>query len=695
MIVAADVKAAQDAPETPDTAEKTKTSSEYEDVVIEEEQLGIYRLLVATTKSTRRQYQKNLEEIQASIPHLVSLFKDIYALSQILFICVLLSRVWQGLEDALLMHLSTRMLRVIEVGLITGKPFAAEVLWAMVLRLLCTAIVAYLRWLGDRYQARLRSLVTAHFELTLMEVKLRLDVPTSLDASSKIDVSGSDAWNAFEDIMTYLTSVLTTLSQMVVILRQARISGDPFFVLVCLIKPIFANLTYRALWEKVCYAYVSNVDYLRMSSMQALVGGGFKEDVLTGDLGAWIIQEYRAARDKLGDISNESPFWQYYRTSTPFKPVVESILDDLPMAYCAVNAVLYPSRFSIASIAIFQSSSSSLRYSLDTLFRSGHEFQKNLHSIKEIYSTRNIRNKIMDGKVAYPSAEKANEGMSFELRDLTFSYPGSHKKGNALNKINLSIKGGSLVVIVGANGSGKSTIVRILSRLFDPTSGELMIDGSKAADYHIADLRQATVLLSQENKIYPLSFAENIGLGHLDSVHDMELVKKAAEQGGATEFISKLDTGYSTQLNQSADTISMNLHGKNDHPLHKEMEKLEKAVNISGGETQRLVAARSFMRFNSGKIRLVVVDEPSSALDAEGELQLFNRLLEAREGKTMIFVTHRFGHLTKHADTIICMKDGDISEMGRHDELMRNEGGEYSKLYNIQAGAFAEQPPTA
>jgi len=135
-------------------------------------------------------------------------------------------------------------------------------------------------------------------------------------------------------------------------------------------------------------------------------------------------------------------------------------------------------------------------------------------------------------------------------------------------------------------------------------------------------------------------------------------------------------------------TCHTGLYRNTTHPLYKEMKKLFKKIEVSGGERQRAAAARSFMRFKSGKVKFVVVDEPSSALDAEGELRLFERLIAAREGKTMVFVTHRFGHLTKHADQIICMKEGMVAETGTHEQLIELRG-EYAKLYNIQANAFA------
>ena len=124
-----------------------------------------------------------------------------------------------------------------------------------------------------------------------------------------------------------------------------------------------------------------------------------------------------------------------------------------------------------------------------------------------------------------------------------------------------------------------------------PGARELAVEFfTMSKSYNMADLRRASTILSQDNKIYPLSFAENIGLGLLQSSGDMDLITKAAEQGGATEFISKLESGYDTRLHNSSETTVLNIQGKPDHPLHKELEKLEKPAEISGGEKQRLVA---------------------------------------------------------------------------------------------------------
>ncbi|KAF8903459.1 P-loop containing nucleoside triphosphate hydrolase protein, partial [Gymnopilus junonius] len=354
-------------------------------------------------------------------------------------------------------------------------------------------------------------------------------------------------------------------------------------------------------------------------------------------------------------------------------------------------------------IAMLQQSSISLKYSLAVVLHTSQRFRKSVTSVKSIYASSVVVNSITVGDTPYPRVDEKSEesngskGMGFELRNVSFSYPGTQATVPALKDISLIIKPGQLVVIVGANGSGKSTLIRILSRLYDPSSGQVLIDGLPSSSYRIDDLHTATTLLSQDNLIYPLSLGENIGLGYPECIDAEELIREAAEKGGALQVVQKLKDGMNTELDPVIEMISTGMYGNKNHPLYVEMEKMRKPIDISGGEKQRIVAARSFMRFKSGKVKFVAVDEPSSALDAEGELELFKNLLAVREGKTMVFVTHRFGHLTRHASLILhvllvlfrCMKEGNIVERGSHAELMQKRG-EYANLYEIQAGAFSD-----
>lgn len=397
--------------------------------------------------------------------------------------------------------------------------------------------------------------------------------------------------------------------------------------------------------------------------------------------------EYTKARNALGEVSDEHAALQYSLRTTPSWDILSGIIGDLPMIYMAANAILQPSKFSVSSMAMLQQMSASLRWTFYEIISGSKEIPKQLELIKSTNDALKVNNQIGDGSRPYPQEDCKNDGMSIDVRNLSFSYPGNKSTNDALTGVSFSIKAGQLVVIVGPNGSGKSTIVKILNRLYDPTSGEVLVDGQPMNSYRIADLRQANADLTQDHTLYPLSIRENIGLGHPPCVTDMELITQAAKLGGAYDFISKFEQGFDTTLHPVQTAYLGHLGGTHTHPLKEIFNKLEKQVDVSGGETQRLVASRTFMRLQSHKIKCVTVDEPSSALDPQGEMDLFQRLREARAGKTMIFVTHRFGHLTKHADLIICMKDGSVAETGTHEELML-KNSEYAKLYNIQASAF-------
>ncbi|KAG6898590.1 hypothetical protein C0993_005830 [Termitomyces sp. T159_Od127] len=248
-----------------------------------------------------------------------------------------------------------------------------------------------------------------------------------------------------------------------------------------------------------------------------------------------------------------------------------------------------------------------------------------------------LNKETQQGNVPYPSPQTSKDGMALELKNVIFKYPGSKSKLPALRNISLDIKPGQLVVIVGANGSGKSTLIKLLTRLYDPSSGTLLIDGMPVQEYRSPDVRRTIASFAQDHNLYPLSLYENIAFGDVLRSTDTAAVAEAAEQGGATELIAN---------------------------------------------------ARTFMRLNSGHVNFVSVDEPSSALDPEAEYQIFSRLIASRPGKTMVFVTHRFGHLTKYADLIVCMRDGGVAESGSHEDLMKLDG-EYAKLYLIQADAFS------
>ncbi|KAJ7700744.1 P-loop containing nucleoside triphosphate hydrolase protein [Mycena rosella] len=355
-------------------------------------------------------------------------------------------------------------------------------------------------------------------------------------------------------------------------------------------------------------------------------------------------------------------------------------MGDLHRIYCFANAVLHPSDFTLSTITMLPEAGSMISTNVDELLAGLQVAEADLSSITRIYNLVNAKNAVMDGDLAAPAF--SDPGISLAMKNVSFSYPGSESTRDVITDISFSITAGQLVVIVGANGSGKSTLLKLLTRLYDRTSGELLINGQDIRKYKLSDLYEATAVLTQDHHVYPLPLTENIGLGNPAQVSNEELVRISAEKGGADAFIKTCSEGLSTQL------APLSFSSTEDTPLANKFKEFKENREISGGERQRLVAARTFMRLTSEKIKLIVADEPSSNLDPQGELELFENLRKEQNGRTMIFVTHRFGPLVKHADLILCMKDGRLAEQGNHSELIKT-GGDYRKMYEIQAEAFS------
>ncbi len=194
----------------------------------------------------------------------------------------------------------------------------------------------------------------------------------------------------------------------------------------------------------------------------------------------------------------------------------------------------------------------SLDWAIQNVVMNINSFQKQYQDLKNVYDLSKIVNTLADGDIAYPnpSFKHKPQGMSFKLCDVSFSYPGSQSFEPVLSNINLFIQPGQMVVIIGSNGSGKSTILKLLSRFHNPTSGpeSILVDSVTISQYHMADLCRATATLTQDHSLFPLSLGENIGLGFSEKVNDTEMIDRSAEKGGASHCLKKLKQGKETTL---------------------------------------------------------------------------------------------------------------------------------------------------
>ncbi|KAF8172036.1 P-loop containing nucleoside triphosphate hydrolase protein [Mycena galopus ATCC 62051] len=649
---------------------------------LEEMKLGVWRVLTEKENQSSIGVAARWKKMTALLPTIQKFVTDVYMVGPGLLTLILLSQVWSGVEDVLLLHFANKVLKIIEVGLKKGKPDTMAIVNAVVARILVVAISAAVEWWRSQANPIMENRCFHHYEDLIFSSNLRTDLPTVHDNNADISLSARPIWDHFTNLVQAIKTGIQAASLLTYIFQLALSSQHgPVFVLLCLGKPLIRLLLWRSLWEKAYVVEATDPSFIRLRALKELGADKYRQDIISGNIANYILGEHERAREELQSkgMSMATP-WQIQEIEKWVGlRVLMDLAGDLTMLYYAGNAVFNPENFTLTSIAMLQHS--------DGIEQIG-ELRQSMHFMKRIYGLADITNVIKDGTLKYPANDQSEmAGMSLDLRNVSFSYPGSKSNAKALDDVTFSIKSGQLVVLVGANGSGKSSLVKLFARLYDATSGEVLVNGQDIRSYKIADLRAATASLTQDHHIYPLSLAENIGLGDPNQSSNEDLIADAARKGGANDFISKLKQGFSTVLEPNKDQYTMHVL---ERTLLKEVaDNLPKAIGISGGERQRVVASRTFMRFTSGTVKLIIADEGSSALDPEGEWELFKNLRDERQGKTMVFVTHRFGHLTKYADLILCMKEGRLVESGSHEELMKIPDGEYFKLYDRQAKAFS------
>jgi ATP-binding cassette, subfamily B, bacterial len=245
-----------------------------------------------------------------------------------------------------------------------------------------------------------------------------------------------------------------------------------------------------------------------------------------------------------------------------------------------------------------------------------------------------------------------------EFRDVTFSYPGSDRP--ILHNLNLFLKPDERIALIGENGEGKTTIVKLLTRLYDPTAGQILLDGVDLREYDLDDYASNIAVIFQDFMRYDMTAWENIAVGQIGARENLAQVELAAKKSLAEGVIQKLPNGYDQMLGR----------------------RFETGVDLSGGEWQKVALARAYLR----DAQILALDEPTAALDARSEHEVFERFAELTKGKMALLISHRFSTV-KMADRIIVLEKGIIAEQGRHEQLMAH-GGRYAEMFELQASSY-------
>lgn len=255
-----------------------------------------------------------------------------------------------------------------------------------------------------------------------------------------------------------------------------------------------------------------------------------------------------------------------------------------------------------------------------------------------------------------------NEPPLIEFKDVSFRYPGDSEAPLVLQNLSFTIKPGEKIAVVGVNGSGKTTMIKLLCRIYDPTEGNIFVNGTDLRDINLEDWQHAIGILFQDFPIYNLSIRESIAVGRINDNIDEEKMKRAAQFSGSDEFINEFPKTY-------------------DQLIWKEFKE---GTDLSKGQHQRMAVARMFYR----DAAITILDEPTASIDAVTEEKIFSTLEKNVQGKTVILITHRFSTV-KNADKILLLENGSIIEQGPHRELMK-VNAKYAALYTMQAKRYLE-----
>ncbi|MEO6688983.1 MAG: ABC transporter ATP-binding protein [Dokdonella sp.] len=326
------------------------------------------------------------------------------------------------------------------------------------------------------------------------------------------------------------------------------------------------------------------------------------------------------------------------------------------VAYALIAWRTVRGEFSIGDLTFLSGSFRRLRNLLENLLIGFSQLAGQALYLDDLYSFFETQPEITSPPNALPFPLPVREGFVFD--NVGFRYPGAERW--AVQNLSFTLRAGEVLALVGENGAGKTTLVKLLARLYEPDEGRILLDGRDLREYDLAQLRSHVGVIFQDFVRYAFTAATNVAVGRIEAIDDRERIVHAAEQSLADSVIRRLPQGY-------------------DQVMGK---RFRDGIDLSGGEWQKIALARAYMR----DADVLILDEPTAALDARSEFQVFERFKELSAGKTAVLISHRFSTV-RMADRILVLDGGRIEEVGTHEELLAS-GKRYAELFELQAAGY-------
>ncbi len=495
---------------------------------------------------------------------------------------------------------------------------------------------------------------TRHISIRLMTHASTLDLttyedPSFYDKMERARVQSIDRVQMIELCGRLLQEIVTTISLAAGIFLFSKML---LFALIACVLPAFLAETHFA-FRGYSLSYSQTPARRELDYLRILAGSkeGVKELKLFG-LAQFLIGRYSDVSEKL-----------YEQTLSLSKKrlVVGTLLALVVTAgyYSPYAYIIYETVAGIISIGMMTFLAGAIAgasTNIQAVFTTFSNIANQALFMTDLLEFFAVKPRIVNKLNGLPAPHPIKTG--FEFRNVSFHYPGSPRL--VLKNVNFTLKPGERIALVGENGQGKTTIVKLITRLYEPTEGQILLDGKDLRDYDIESLWNEMGVIFQDFMRYEMTASANIAMGRIADRDNSFRIRTAANKSLAEHAIRRLPNGFDQVLGS----------------------RFEGGMDLSGGEWQKIALARAYLR----DAQLLILDEPTAALDARSEHEVFERFAELTKGKMALLISHRFATV-KMADRIMVLKDGMVAEEGNHNELM-GVNGHYAEMFELQAANY-------
>lgn len=597
------------------------------------------------------------ERLQA-LRHIPPLLKLVYDTHRGYTVAILVLRVIRSFVPLAVLWVGKLIIDAI-IGAVSTRSAGETVDWGWLIGLVALelgiAVVGEgLARLSSLFESLLGDLFSNRISVRLMQHAATLDLAQYENAETYDHLERARRQTVGR--IGLISLLLSTAQDMVTLVSLAAVLAVQLpwllLLLVIAVLPSFLGEThFAALGYSLLYSWTPErrlLDYLRYAGASDEMA---KEVKLFG-LSDFFIGRYARLSDE---------FYQENKRLAVRRNLVSTLFVTIGTlghygAYAITIYLTVMGRFSIGTLTFLAGAFRQSRELIQRILLSlSQVFEQSLY-LSDLFTFFELEAHIASKPGAHPVPSPIRTG--FEFQDVGFRYLGS--EAWAVRHLTFRFSPGERIALVGENGSGKTTLVKLLARLYDPTEGRILLDGVELREYDLDDLRRSIGVIFQDFVRWDFILRENIGLSQVEALEDEPRVREAARRSLADSVAARLAGGYDQMLGR----------------------RFEGGVELSGGEWQKVALARAYMR----EAQVLILDEPTAALDARAEYEVFLRFAELTRGRMAVLISHRFSTV-RMADRILVLQQGELVDQGSHEELVAN-GGLYADLFRLQAAGY-------